>query len=347
MASARHILARGARWLAVAGMLTLTGPLPTAAQQLVRVAPGVAAQLERFRIRVEDGRIVASNDVPGGRTTFAARSLGRDEKLSIDLTGIYPELEYTVVTRKSRVNIILAAGAQVRATAHPQGSKSSVVPLEFVQQPGEPVRLTLGADGEQQTWQASTLWHLLLAEPKRCEDHLLPVFHVVRPDWNLSQQANEIQRKLLEFAGSYTPPNFDQVARLVAQLADENFGRREQAEDGLRESPATLIAYLQTIDQRTLDAEQRFRLRRIVGAAERARQEDIPLVVAQRFVADRAAWLALLSRSDESLRHRAADHLAVLLGRPLDFDPRASVDERSAALDVLRAELLPRATSSD
>jgi hypothetical protein len=317
-------------------------PGKVAGQQLIRAAPGVNAQLARLEFRVLGGRIHAAKEGSGGRLSFGAKSLGREENLSIDLSGEFPSIDYAIISRKSRVQITISDGDRVIITCHPQ-AHSAVVPMRFEQIPSTRLLLRLGTDEKQREFRAETIWHLLIIEPEAASKHLLPLLEILRPDWPLRQQAAEVEELLIALAESYQPPNSQRLDQLIAQLGDDQFGRRQEAERNLRESGPAILPYLKGLASEQLDAEQRFRIRRIIRGFVAAAVEDEPAQVARRLQNDRAIWLALLSRPQRDKREAAARHLRKLLGREINFDPALEPDQSAPQAAALREALATQA----
>jgi hypothetical protein len=128
------------------------------------------------------------------------------------------------------------------------------------------------------------------------------------------------------------------MAALVEQLADIQFGARQEADRQLREIGTGALPYLRSLDFSALDAEQQFRVRRIVATFADAAQEDVPVQVARRLLSDPQVWLSLLTRDDAQQRAAACDHLSQLLGEPIEFDPAADAAVRERQLAALRGQ---------
>lgn len=332
-------LALGWSALGCTALITLLSPVVSFGQQLLRAAPGVSAQLAKLEFSVVAGRVRAANHTTGGRLNFGARSLGREENLTADLSGPLPSIDYSIVTRKARIEITISDGERMRATCQPQG-RSGITPMRFEQQPGMPISLVIdvGAATEREI-QASTLWHLLIAEREVAAKHLLPVLAILRPDWPLLNQSAEIERQLYSAAPDMRRLDQARLAELVDQLASERFAERQAADRDLRALGGRVVPYLKGLRPERLDAEQQFRVRRIITALSGGSNEDVPIQVAQRLRHDPEIWLVLLSRDELTTRKAAARQLQAILGRTLDFDPSAESPVRTRQLSALRSEL--------
>ena len=126
---------------------------------------------------------------------------------------------------------------------------------------------------------------------------------------------------------------------LVEQLADERFSRREAADRELRSAGPVVLSYLQGLDFNRLDAEQQYRIRRIVRSLSRQTGDDTAEKFAPQLLADPDLWLALLSRQEESARRLAARQLEAILGQPIRFDPAADNATRKTQIERLQAKI--------
>ena len=95
--------------------------------------------------------------------------------------------------------------------------------------------------------------------------------------------------------------------------------------------------YLQSVDLKRLDAEQRFRIQRILRGLTSPNREDTADQVAQWLAGDPRAWLILLNHDEESTRRRALEQLTYLLDRSIPFDPTADAQTRKTQREQLRA----------
>lgn len=200
------------------------------------------------------------------------------------------------------------------------------------------VTLELG-EGKMTKLSAASLWHLLLAEPIACRDHLLPMLAELRPHWRLEEQAGEVEAALVSQAGTDTHAERRQWQTWVGDLASVSFAARQAADLALRQAGQPVLAFLRQLSPDELDPEQRRRIRGILtdvcdGSA------DSPERVAGWLLDDKAIWLTILGRGELDQRISAAEHLSKLCRRSLPFDPSASHESRQAQLAVLRDKLV-------
>lgn len=284
--------------------------------------------------------------IVGGRVTFegtragsvrqSTNGLQQKEVLRIQNEGGQLSLSYERTTNTDQVTIeINAAGDRLLLRRTPRGN-SSVVPVEFTQASDEKMSLTFGADAGQQVFRAQSLWHLLVVHPKECQQHLIPLLEMLRPKWRLAETAVAAEDKLVKETGSNLASDRTRWASLVEQLASENFAKREAADRALRMGDANAIAYLRQLDFARLDAEQQFRIRRILESLTGQNGDDSVEQIAASLATDPMVWLTLLSRSELATRQTAAQQLASLLGEPIQVDPAADPDTQTDEREQLR-----------
>ncbi len=276
-----------------------------------------------------------------GSVNSSSRAFGRVEKLKMQVSSGTPSLTYERTTSKERL-IVEVTGSQqfrIRRTGL-EGSK--IVAIDFSQVPGRPTTLALGPEGQQEVYRASGLWQLLITQRPLCHEHLIPVLQLLRRDWKLAEVSEGVEVELLRLAAEGKTPDCRTWAALVEQLADDRFSKREEADRRLRAAGSVVLAYLRQLDFAQLDAEQQQRVRRIIGALSKQTGDDLPKDVAQRLLADRIVWLALLSREDESTRRHAVGQLSALLGEPIAFDPAADQAVRETQIEKLRGRIAER-----
>ena len=180
---------------------------------------------------------------------------------------------------------------------------------------------------------------MLIAQPKECRQHLLPLLEVLRPNWRLADVAASIEQRLLQQANGDGTSDGARWAALVAQLADDSFAKRQAADRALRSGDAAAFAYLRQLDFDRLDAEQQLRVRRIIDALTGPNMDDSVEQVAASLAGDPAVWLALLARSEPATRQTAARQLAALLGEPVPVDPTADPETQKDKREQVRLRI--------
>ncbi|MBX3413871.1 MAG: hypothetical protein KF708_14365 [Pirellulales bacterium] len=296
----------------------------------------LSKQLGRVQLLVAGGRIVAQAPQLGGRITSNSTNEDRSERLTIEFTGTQPTFEYELTTATEQILAQVHQGERITLRRLPRSNASEIEPMSFVQEIGTSLELRIGADGQERVHRSTSLWYLLMDEPDACREHLVPLLEMLRPDWRLMQTAQEIEEGMIRAAQSPSRTNREQWSQLVAQLGSDAFAERRAADRLLRQVGQAIIPYLDSLDSGRLDAEQRFRIRRIVGDLANDEAEDLPARVMQSAAADPRAWLTLLDRPDESLRRLALAQMQELLGEPLEFDPAGEVAQRDEQIAQLR-----------
>lgn len=261
------------------------------------------------------------------------------ERLAIRVADGDPVVSYELSTPDEQFSIEVAPGSRVLILRVPKGD-SRLVRMEFDQPATGGISLAVGPQEHGRLYRARSLWHLLIMEPEVGRQYLAPLLEPLNPDCHLAQAARQIEAALLRAATSGLKPDRRRWAALVGQLGDDRFARREAADRELRSEGRLVTTYLERLDAGQLDAEQYYRVQRIVQALSTADGPDTPEGVAPWLAGDPAIWLAMLSRPKQSTRRLAAQQLEGLLGEPVAFDPTADATTRQRQLDQLRALIL-------
>jgi hypothetical protein len=222
-----------------------------------------------------------------------------------------------------------------------EGTDKSMPAVQFVQGPAGPIALSVGPLGKEKVYRALGLWHLAIGYPNQCKQDLFPLLEKLPGCTQLSQTAALIEADLLRAAVAGKLPDRRHWAVLVRQLGDNQFAKREAADRLLRAIGPPVAGYLQQLEYGQLDAEQQYRVRRIIDSLHGPATADSPEHVADRLVADSSVWLALLGRPEASTRRTAAKHLAGLLGEPIGVDPEADPATQEKQREQLRVKLEP------
>ncbi len=289
-------------------------------------------------------------EIVSGRLRLTHCRLGQDATASANLPeqGIAESLRFSAKTSESvqlhyqyadsrqslRVDFEQAASMALDRVS---SGESKLATVRFHQPQRGPATLAVEDGGTTREFNADGLWQLMLAEPDVCRQHLLPILQSLRPEWTLEAQSQQIEQALLAAARRNRAPDAARMTALVQQLCDPSFSRRQDADHQLREMGQAAASFLHRLDERTLDAEQRSRIRQIKQSLH-VYDADTPARVAGWLADDRAVWLALMERKNEATRTIAAGQLETILGRSLAFDPAASEAERQQQVRRLRTE---------
>jgi hypothetical protein len=292
-----------------------------------------------LRVGMVSGRMVLSG-WRGGAHERSAIGPGGMERLKVGMNGGDPFISYQIETRDHELFIDFASANRLQIRRTPKAG-SAVSAIDFRQEPGEPITLKVGGKDRQRVYRAASLWHLRFMEPGVCRDHLDPFLKMLQRDLDLDGSAAEVEQILLRTASSEGPPSPQRWAQWVGQLGDPQFSVREAADRRLREAGRAVTSYLERLDPKRLDAEQRYRIRRITQALS-AGGDDTPDQIAAWLSGDPAIWLTLLARDAEPTRRLALRQLQALLGEPVAFDPAADPATRAKQLDALREKISPK-----
>ncbi len=101
-----------------------------------------------------------------------------------------------------------------------------------------------------------------------------------------------------------------------------------------------MIGFLRQLDFKQLDAEQRFRVRRILEAFAQQSEIDSPEEIANTLADDPRVWLTFLERPEPHVRQFAFRRLTELLGQPPPLDPAAEPETQKPAREALREKIL-------
>jgi hypothetical protein len=325
-----------ARTIAVAG--ALLGWIAADTGQGQELLLNQVVQGNWLRCSVVGGRITVDG-TRSGNTRSTSKRTGHDEAINIRNENGQFALDYERSNREERLIIEIAStGNRVVIRRTPQGN-SATIPVEFSQVSNDTVTLTFGSGTQQQVFRAQGVWQLLIAQPKECRQHLLPLLEMLRPNWNLADTAVSIEKKLLRDADGNASASRVRWATLVDQLADERFAKRETADRALRRGDSSALAYLRQLDFARLDAEQQFRVQHIIEALAGQNDDDSAEQAASMLACNPMVLLALLGRPELTTRQTAARQLISLLGGPIPVDVAADPDAQKAQRERLRARI--------
>jgi hypothetical protein len=299
-------------------------------------SPGaLLRRISTIRLEVAGGRITSPTLSRAANRTFSEDHGEIKEALSINHGGDEPSLSYRFTGPDREWTFDLHGSRSVRLQ-----DKTAAETLVFEQCAGRPLKLAIQiGNAPKREVTGRSLWHWLVFSPEN-RASLLPRLEALRPDWGLAKQASEIRQALI---------NSDQRAwlrrrvdweRSVARLGDSDYQARQMADRALRSGGLAAAAFLESVDETELSPEQSRRVARII--AEAARDVDEPSTVVSAWCFDTEVWCLLLKDDEAEARALAAEHLVQLLGRPLVFDPSATVPIRSAQARVIEDTLIRR-----
>lgn len=296
-----------------------------------------AAQAGWFKAAIVGGRIEVSGR-RFGSTTTQSRGGGADEQLTIRIAGGAPSISYKISNAEADLSLEISSAdkVEIRQTPKPDSKLNAI---EFRQAAGEPITLAIGQGDDHKVYSGKTLWHLLIEQPDVFGDYLVPLLAPIAGQSDLTSLSQQIEAALLRAGVKDTSAQREEWARLVEQLGDDRYSRREAADRQLRQAGPLVVTFLDQLDKAKLDAEQQFRIHRITEALSDQAGDDTPELVASWLVGDPEIWLALADRPDESTRQLAARQLESHLGHAIDFDPAADAKTRAAQIEQLRRQI--------
>ncbi len=297
-----------------------------------------AAQSRWLSFGIVSGRVTLTGSRFGSINSTSSSS-GRAERLTIRSTGSGPAVGYQMSGSAGDFSLELAAGNQLSIEWKP--ADEQVEPVRYTQGQAGSSRLEVGANQRQRIYAAPSVWHLMIAHPAVTRKHLVPLLELLSFELDPVDTADEVESALTSADASVVAPDRARWAALVEQLGAEEFARREKADRELREAGRMVVGYLKRLDPKQLDAEQQYRIHRIIQSMSSHTGNDTPAQITAWLAGDPPVWLSLLDRADQSVRCLAAERLKNLLGRPIDFDPAADAETRAAQLEHLRLQVPP------
>jgi hypothetical protein len=247
-------------------------------------------------------------------------------------------LNYELLSEVRRVVIHLSDNNEFKIEQIP-ADDSGLPTVLFTQQSDGNVELTVTQGESQAQLSRPNLWQLLMSHPDMCKKHLLPLIGLVRSNWHLDERAERIKDAMFRVAVSNNRPPVAELNLLVEELADESFRKRSAADTKLRSYGQAVLSFLDKLDMKKLEREQRRRVRSI-------RQDlicdrgDTPERVAMWLIDSGSAWLNLVNHDSFEKRQLATQHLGRIIETPIEFDPAADATKRARQLSELRKLLV-------
>ncbi|MBL8825625.1 MAG: hypothetical protein JNM18_01480 [Planctomycetaceae bacterium] len=306
-----------------------------------QVNPLVQSQLRFLEMRVVMGRIEITTDDPIRNFSTQSKQGENSERLSIEFAPQTLSLDYVLGTPQGDYSIRVVDSREVIVRRNP-GPGQKALPVLLVQPQEGPLQLIVGTGETAREVRAHSLWQIALAEPEIFREEIAPMLHWLRPNWRLGITADEIETSLTSWNAPVAVVSEAVIDQFVSDLGANEFSVREEAERRLQAVGAQAVPWLRRLDLARLDAEQRARVRRVVGELGEAEEEDSSRGVVRWLAVDPQTWLLLLNRDDAKLRQLALDKLTRQLNRPIEFDPAADAETRQKQLAELRKSLEAR-----
>lgn len=329
------------RWIA----LLLSCLLSQHASSVLADSPRDVSLLARShwaQFQIVLGRIEVAN-IHSSQSRTATSGSEPDElfeKLTISGDTDIPSVAYERVTEESVVVIAVVNGTRVEIDRLPNAT-NQVSPLSYRQHPGADVVLRIGDEAGAQVYRATTLWHLILAAPSICEEHLFPLLVYMQPSWQFEKTLDIATDELIREAASSEFQMRKAARRLVAKLKSADFTTRQQAQQQLGELGLGVLPYLNRLSSSELTREQQRRIDEICQTL-RGSEADSPERIALWLVEDERAWISMLGHDELPIRAFAATHLTKRYTKGLDFDPSGTPLERRQQLAKIRTNVMLR-----
>ncbi len=213
--------------------------------------------------------------------------------------------------------------------------------IEFLQPEQGPIRLLVSQGESSVVYEGHHLWQLMLKHPDPCRAHLYPLLKLLRADWQLDQWSEQVETNLVRMASYQAHPAYDQLQRLIGQLADPTFRIRQSADRQLRAMGQPVVSYLRQLDTEQMTSEQRLRIRRICQSLT-TRTGDTPEAVTAWLLSSPRIWFILMDRPEHDVRRIAHQQLSRLVRKEVTFNPTASLQQREIQLGRIESAIFPR-----
>lgn len=270
-------------------------------------APGVRFELELGRVVVRH-----SGNLQARLEKASAPGIARQEKLKIHATEGTQQVFYECRTEDEHLLFEIAASRRmlIVRTRHTEEGNYRLV---WQQPPQGDCVVECTRPGAAERIVAPSLWHIALQNPELAQRELAPILQLLFPTLELGQFRQELEAHLYAMASPGESISPDELHRLVVDLDNPQFARRQQAYLVLREQGIRALHHLQSLPQLTLSPEQRRRLARLEQAGT-AGEADNPTRVALWLASDESVWLALENSADRERRSLATQRLAEIRG---------------------------------
>jgi hypothetical protein len=241
---------------------TANGGEPSASQ----TAPPLTTRQKWVRFAIMQGRVTA-NAALGQTATLSceAEHSDRSETFGVHCTTEGTNVRYILKEGGETTAFHFSSSQELLIQRTPDPSApGDNLPLQFRQVPGRDIEVVLGEPEVGPSYQAPTLWHLMLTEPELAQREIIPLLERLRPEWNLAWQGKQVESLLVERPLRDALPPLEE---LVQQLGDPRFDVRRRADLELRSFGTALLPLLEQLDTRSLSAEQRLRVRELKKAS--------------------------------------------------------------------------------
>jgi hypothetical protein len=300
-------------------------------------------QTDYVQFEVILGRITTKNACHG-KARIATRGdleSGDGEVLTVRVTEGVPRIRYDARGPDKQITVT-AIGAD-RIVLERRLVKDDIEEVvRYEQHPDANVKLTVQKADNKRVYSAPSLWHLWIKHPRACDNKLASCLKVLRPNWNFGVELAEVEQALFETATMPTQSNY---VTWLAELADDRYRVRQNAFRKFQEAGVSAKAFLERVDRRSLDGEQRMRVHQLKQSLV-FRTEDSSDRVATWLREDRRVWFAYLKHRQKAKRCAAYAQLKRIYGEKsplgkLPFDPEAPAESQATQIASLQSHVFP------
>jgi hypothetical protein len=292
------------------------------------------AQMALANFEVLNGRFVCRLErLTGWGNTISNKQGVEKLQFKNDERGNSMHYELKTATRRVKIDAWREELTMVRQVVQ-EGKVTATT--RFEQRPGAPLRLEVIEGDVSQTIEGDTVWHLWLTDAQLCAENLLPMCELIGLEVPWTQFTQALETRLVQLADAGESHDQTEWRKWLDELSSPQFTVREAADRQLRAAGTSLLPFVRRLDLSLLDAEQRFRLRRIIYDLHSDVAADTVDSTADLLLDDPRVWVELLDREDEAARTAVAAQLRRTWQAEIEYDVAGSVDVRREQVARLR-----------
>jgi len=318
--------------------LVLLGRVDGLRAQVSGVQPVFRAQMALANPEVRQGRIHCQLNRLTRWGNALSKKSGGTESLRFEQGDRGTSMHYKFTSANSR--LLIDAWEHELSMVREQLADGAVTDaVRFEQRSGQPLSLEVTQGESTSRLTGESVWHLWLADRELCQRQLAPLVELLglSKPWTQFTEALETRLFFLADAGQAHDAAVWRV--WLSQLADDDYAVREAADRQLRAAGTALAPFVRRLDMSQLDAEQRYRLRRIMAEHQAAEAADTVDSTAEWLADDPRIWLAFLDHEDVARRATAARQIERLLESPITFAADADDATRASQIEALEARI--------
>jgi hypothetical protein len=304
-----------------------------------RPPPSLLHKQDWMRLQLVMGRIVVMHMRPVGNRQ-CVKTVHEEENVS-ECFSIEPYKSSSVLLfertdETKRLSVESGQNGDFTVMQESCGA-SDVAPLSFEQKQSGGVRLVMGAGEEAKTYEAKSIWHLIITEPQLRHGDFSSLLTFLCPGLDVRKEATAVERKLVE-SSNRPGVSLREINRIIHNLDSAKYMERSAADRQLRSMGLESLHLLETKEQWMWSREQRTRIESIKNdLTEQLNQfPDSVDRVAEWLRGDRSVWMAMLSREDLEVRTAAMRRLSAMTGQDIDVDPSAPAAAREEQIKLLK-----------